>query len=414
MTETGQNKAGGERDSRAAPPQRVLGGELPLIRVLMVEDDPAYARIAASILLRSSSAHFEVSMAATRREGERHLTTSRPDVVLLDLTLSDSSGMDTVRHILDCAGDVPVVILTGLDSEKMAIEAIQAGAKDYIVKGRDPQSIIHAVRYAVERGHSERRLRETEGRLRDTQLQLIQSEKMESLGRLAAGVAHEVKNPLAVLLMGIEHLEPLLGANPEALETTGMMKDAVQRASIIIQRLLSYAAPSQCERGPADLHAILRRALAMSDYELRKKNITANLDLDEPMPSLQLDATAIEQALINLILNAAQASPEGATLTITTRQTTLTEPGGDVGRRATDRFPLGIRVVQCDVEDEGAGIPAEVGRRLFEPFFTTRPQGEGTGLGLCVTRNILDLHGGKVELLNRPEGGTCARITLIP
>lgn len=389
------------------------GDNLPRIRVLMVEDDPAFARIAASILLRAVTAHFEVSLASTLREGTMRLAAATPDVILLDLTLSDSSGMNTVQHILACAGDVPVVVLSGLDSEEMAVEAIKAGAQDYIVKGGDPQAIVHAVRYAVERSQNERRLRETESRLRDAQTQLIQAEKMESIGRLAAGVAHEVKNPLAVLQMGIEHIESLPQVQ-QAGETLNMMKDAVQRATFIVQRLLSYAAPSQCTRKPADLHALLRRACGMIDYEVRRQQVAIRFDFDGALPALMLDETAIEQALINLLLNASQASPVGGEIVVRTRQTRLNDPGHDVGRRATDRFPLGVGVVQCEIEDNGPGITDDVARHLFEPFFTTKPQGEGTGLGLCVTRNILDLHGGRVELVNRAGGGTCARITLVP
>jgi signal transduction histidine kinase len=412
-----QNDTNGSLNGPAPAPGRALSpnvGVTPVIRVLMVEDDAAFARIAAAILLRATGVTYEVSLASTLNEAERKLAQMTPDVILLDLMLPDSSGMNTVQRMLEFAGDVPLVILSGLDSDKIALDAIHAGAQDYIVKGGDPHAITRAVRYAVERSQSERRLLETEENLRTTQLQLMHAEKMESVGTLAAGIAHEVKNPLAVLQMGIENIELHCQNTTAAAETVQMMKDAVQRASLIVQRLLTFAAPTNCDRKPAMFGEILGRALAMIDFEIRKRVITVRQILDDKLPVLLLDATAIEQVLINLLLNAAQASPDGSTITIRTRQAVLTEVGGDVGRRATDRFPVGIQVVQCDIEDEGPGISPEIERRLFQPFFTTKPPGEGNGLGLCVTRNILELHGGKVELLNRPEGGALARITLIP
>ncbi len=385
------------------------------IRILMVEDDAGFARLAASILLRTADANFEISLADTLQEAEKRLVASTPDVILLDLTLPDSTGMNTVRRILDCSGTAPVVILSGTDSDKLALEAIQAGAQDYIVKGGEPQNIVRAIRYAVERAQNERRLRETETHLHNAQKHLIHAEKMESIGTLAAGVAHEVKNPLAVLQMGIERMNAISqDKGPEAAETLRMMTDAVQRATSIIQRLLTFAAPSSSERKPADLHEIIQRAIGMIDYEIRRRHLTIKQELAPHLPSLLLDANTIEQVIINLLLNAAQASPELAAITIRTRQTSLTQIGGDVGRRASDRFPVGIGVVQCEIDDNGPGLSPEVERRMFQPFFTTKPQGEGTGLGLCVSRNILDLHGGKLEIYTRPGGGTRARITLIP
>lgn len=400
-----------QRENGGKPPSPV-----PTIRVLMIEDDAMFARLAANFFLMSQGAQFDLTLAGTLQEGLHYLQTVSFDVVLLDLTLPDSKGMETVDRTLACADGIPVVILTGLDSEKMALQAIRAGAQDYVVKGGEAENVIRAVRYAVERNRTENRLREAERSLKEAQLQLIQAEKMESVGCLAAGVAHEVKNPLAVLQMGIERLGFLLESknDEETTETMKMMSDAVMRASSIIQRLLTFSTPTSTQRIPVSLNEVVERAAGMIDYEVRRRKLTVKQELAGDLPRLLLDPTSIEQALINLMLNAAQASPEGGTVIVRTRQTRLDKPGGNVGRRTTDRFPLGINVVLCEIDDSGPGLTPEAQRRLFQPFFTTKPHGKGTGLGLCVTRNILDLHGGKIDVLNRPEGGVRAAITLLP
>lgn len=213
------------------------GGDAPLIRVLMVEDDAAFARIAASILLRAKDAGHEVSLASTLREAETLLATTRPDVVLLDLTLPDSSGMNTVERVLACAGDVPVVVLSGIESETMALAAIRAGAKDYIVKGGDPRAIVQAVRRAVERSEGERRLLEAEEQLRAARLQLVQADGAESAGLPDATTAHELKTALAVLHMGIENIERRYGQDAGMAATLKLMMDAADRAMLAIQRL---------------------------------------------------------------------------------------------------------------------------------------------------------------------------------
>lgn len=401
-------------ESRAPADATAQRGDSAVIRALMVEDDAMFARVAAMTMLRAVGVHYEVTLASTLKEALRHLAATTPDVILLDLTLPDSTGMDTVQRVIGRANGAPVVILTGLDSEKMAIDAIQAGAQDYVVKGGDPQAILRAARYAVERSLAEKRLLEMQANLRKTQLQLIHAEKMESVGTLAAGIAHEVKNPLAVLQMGLEHIELVNAGNKDTTDTLRMMKNAIQRANAIIQRLLTYSTPSTSVRHPANLHDIIDRAINMVDHEIRRRHLHIRREFADILPELLLDANAIEQAFVNLLLNAAHASPDNRTITVTTRQAQLQTPGGGVGRRVTDRFPLGITVVECDIDDEGPGLDTETERRLFQPFFTTKPTGKGTGLGLCVTRNILDLHGGRIELMNRPEGGARARVMLVP
>lgn len=413
----------GRSDRSAAPQSDRMSdaqGDAPdrartRIRALLVEDDSTYARLATASLQRSHGCELTVLRVACLAEAQQALLQAKPDVVVLDLNLPDSSGISTLKRLRETHPQLPVVVLTGLDDEELGMQTLQSGAQDYVVKGGDPNLINRAVRYAFERSQSEARLRSAELELRDAQLQLIQAEKLESIGCLAAGFAHEIKNPLAVLQMGLELLARHRNDHDaESTEALRMMEKAVERASSIVQRLLTFAAPAGAARRLIGLNSVIEQSRDMIQHELNRRGVQLAEELSPDLPPLLLDTTAMQQAIINLLANAVQASPRGGTVTIRSHRVRLVQPGGDIGRRQTDRFPLGLLTVQCEIVDQGPGLKPEVQRRLFQPFFTTKQQGEGTGLGLYVTRNIIELHGGKLELTNQPSGGARAVITLVP
>lgn len=385
-----------------------------LIHLLLVEDQPGYVRLLREQLQTSRHPKFLVSAAETLAAAETALVDPAFEVILLDLNLPDSRGLDTVRRVKAVAGDRPLVVFTGLEDDELAMAALHEGAQDYLNKGVPIEVVVRSLRYALERMRSQQQLLEAEGRLKAAQLHLIQAEKMETVGRLAAGVAHEIKNPLAIIQMAVDCL--LRRPDCRVGELVDVVHDAehaVQRAFRITNQLLSFAAPADLARRPEDFHVVLRTALSMVQHEVKRRGLTVETRLADDLPDLLLDRTAMEQAVVNLLTNAAQATPPGGRLIVTTRTRVLDIPGNGVGRRATDHFRLGQRVVICEIEDTGAGIAPEHLPRLFDPFFTTKPQGEGTGLGLGIVRNILELHGGRIELENRAEGGAKATLTLV-
>jgi two-component system, NtrC family, sensor kinase len=234
--------------------------------------------------------------------------------------------------------------------------------------------------------------------LKEAQLKLIQAEKLESIGRLAAGVAHEVKNPLATLLMGLDYLaESFTDKGEDVAMTIAQMSEAIKRADAIIHGLLDFAASGQLEIAETSLNSVVEQSLLLVYHGLRQKRIHVIKQLAADLPRLRIDRRRIEQVLINLFANSIAAMPLNGELRISTTMAKETD-----GR---------IRVV-LSVEDNGPGIPPEVLPRVFDPFFSTKPTGMGQGLGLAVARNILDMHGGKIEMSNRPEGGARATVTL--
>ena len=252
-------------------------------------------------------------------------------------------------------------------------------------------------------------LQEAHQQLRDVQLQLIEAEKMKSIGRLAAGVAHEVKNPLAILQMGLEFLNTL----PATDETTPLilkeMSDALMRADGVIRGLLDFSAPKQLEVKRASLNVVINQAVRLVRGEM--KGCTIQRELQADIPHLALDTDKISQVFVNLLTNALHAMQGGGTLTVRTYAKQLTGVGANIGDQRSESFRVGETIVVAEIDDTGPGVPDDKIGKIFEPFFTTKPTGKGTGLGLSVVRTIVDLHGATIDLRNLPEGG--ARVTLM-
>ncbi len=251
-------------------------------------------------------------------------------------------------------------------------------------------------------------LKSSHAELQSVQFQLIQAEKMESVGRLAAGVAHEVKNPLTVLLMGTEYLRKHLpDGDPELPTVLDEMADAVARANTVILGLLDFSRPGVLELKLEHPHTIVEQALVLVKHDLTRLNVEVVRDFAADVPPLNLDRAKMEQVLVNLFTNAIHAMSDRGTLTLRTRVVTASE----LGTRGAMHDPAEEAVV-VQVADTGTGIPAAKLLRIFDPFFTTKPTGTGTGLGLTVTQRIVDLHGGSIAIENNAGGGVCATIAL--
>lgn len=247
--------------------------------------------------------------------------------------------------------------------------------------------------------------------LRTTQEQLIQAEKMESVGRLAAGVAHEVKNPLAMIAMGLEIVSRRAATEDEKLaETIERMTRAVERAKEIVKGLVDFSSAHQLKLEPHSVNEIVKETLALARYQIEKSGIKMTVVYREGLPKIMVDATKAEQVLLNLCINAQQAMEKDGELTVRTRQGIMQHTKKNEGSRVHGTLRDGSRFVAIDVEDTGAGIEDEILDKIFDPFFTTKATGVGTGLGLSVVRKIVDLHQGMIEIVNREEGGVRATL----
>jgi two-component system NtrC family sensor kinase len=229
--------------------------------------------------------------------------------------------------------------------------------------------------------------------LADTQRQLAQADKLASVGRLAAGVAHEINNPLTGVLSYASLLRKRMEHDPPACEDLDVIVRETVRCRGIIRELLDFARPAAPARKPMDLNEVVRRAVSVVMTQLSLNQVNLSLDLSSDLPSVQADANQIQQVVVNLLLNAADAiGAEGGNIRATTR------PG-----------PAGT--IEFLLEDSGRGIPSEDLSRIFEPFFTTKGN-HGTGLGLAVSWGIVEAHGGSLEVQSEPGHGTCFTLRL--
>ena len=242
--------------------------------------------------------------------------------------------------------------------------------------------------------------------LKNAQLKLIQTAKLESIGRLAAGVAHEVKNPLAVIQLGIDYLNQTAKAtaNRDYTETVQDMEDAVRRADAVIKGLLDFSRSEQLSLSLLDLNSVIEESLLLVKHEFTRNHIALEKHLAEPLPQVELDRNKIKQVFINVFMNAIHAIGNNGDLSV---RTFIRRPAvaADAGQAAA-----GGNIV-VEIEDTGTGIPDDKLDKLFDPFFTTKPVGTGTGLGLSVSRNIIELHRATIKIANRK--GICgASVTI--
>ena len=323
--------------------------------------------------------------------------------------------LETVRVRSDGAPiDVSLSVAPTRDEKGRVVGGV-AIARDITVV---QQALRQAEQSSVKLSEREKALRHALAALRKSheegkaaQLQLVQAAKLESIGRLAAGVAHEVKNPLAIILSAVEFLSQAV-PNPDADVTMAMadMQEAVRRADHVIRGLLDFSHATDFTLSEGDLNAAMEKSIGLVRHALSKAKVTLVKELESNLPAVIMDSSKIEQVLVNLMINAIDAMPSGGSLTVRTKRRQLTQPGPDVGVRRTDRFRLGQSAVIVEIEDTGTGIDEGTRSRLFDPFFTTKPTGKGTGLGLAMSKTIVALHGGTIQIANREEGGARATI----
>ena len=261
--------------------------------------------------------------------------------------------------------------------------------------------LSHARRELETWNHTlEERVEEKTAELQRAQDTMVFTEKMVSLGRLAAIVAHEINNPLAGILVSVklvrrrlERIVPDEADRAKTDDTLAMIERETARSGDIVRNLLTFSRQRELAMGPENLGEILGRALRLVQHQVDLQGVSATLDVEEGLPEIECDANQIQQAVLAAMINAIDAMDDGGELRVR------------VGRDDEDHLFV-------EIADTGVGIPEEIRLRIFEPFFTTKAEGQGTGLGLSVMYGIVQRHAGRVTVDSTVGVGTTLRILL--
>lgn len=223
---------------------------------------------------------------------------------------------------------------------------------------------------------------------------LIRTEKLAAAGTLAAGVAHEVNNPLASISSLIQILQARPGVDQETEEMLRLISTQITRITQVTRDMMEFARARPSQRSRQDLREVIEAALRLARFDKQFQRLTVTTNFAPQAPLVRVDADQIQQVVLNLLLNARDAMPDGGTLGVVTK----CEPGADE--------------LIMEIADDGTGIPVEDVGKIFDPFFTTKAAGQGTGLGLAVCYGIVSAHGGRIEAASNNGRGTVIRITL--
>jgi signal transduction histidine kinase len=392
--------------------------------ILLIEYSTTYAKIIRDIFAESQDPVYTVSCTGSVAEGVKALSETVVDAVLLDPSLPDGEGLDSFRRVREATQDAPIIVLTGLKSEAVANTMLKEGAQDYLIKPDITRSaLLRCVRYGIERRRAE--------------MALAQSRKMESIGQLAAGIAHEINTPIQFIGDSIafirDSFEELNGVRRDclalcaALEQSGdqggrdealrrlregmaweelesevcealdRTQEGLRRVSEVVSAMREFSHPSGREKERADLNHAIQNTVTIANSQYRHvAELVAELG---DIPPVRCHLGEINQVLLNLIVNAAQAMEDSAN-------------GGERGA-ITVRSRLAGDSVRVEVCDTGPGIRDEIRRRVFDPFFTTKPVGRGTGQGLALAHaSIVKKHGGRLDFESRVGEGTTFWFTL--
>jgi len=367
------------------------------LRALIVEDDADDAELLLRELRRGG---YKVSAlrVETAQEMEAALRDQTWHIVFSDFTLPQFSALAALKVVRKLKLDIPFIILSGTVGEETAVDAMRSGAHDFMAKGRFSR-LLPAV---------ERELREAAGRAERAQIerQLRQAQKMEAIGLLTGGIAHDFNNILGGLVSCLDLAEQRVWDDDETRGLIGEAIAAAMHAAELTRRLLAFARQQPLvprsiavNELVAGMSTLLRRALGEAVTVLAAPAVGV-------WPAV-VDPTQLEDALLNLSINARDAMPEGGTLTIETANVSLDDAYAveNPGVAAGD-------YVLIAVSDTGTGMPASVIERAFEPFFTTKGNGRGSGLGLSMVYGFAKQSGGHVRICSEPGQGTTVKLYL--
>ena len=365
------------------------------LHILHLEDNPNDAALVQSTL-EAAGITCATTCVQDREAFVAALEHGDIDLILSDFSLPAFDGLSATEIVRARWPELPVILVSGSLGEELAIDSLKSGATDYVLKGRLSR-LVPAVRRAM---------LEVKTRAERTRLetQLIEAQKREVIGQLAGGVAHDFNNILSVIIGYTTLVASELNSDNRLQKYLGEIQHASDRAVGLTRQLLVFSSQETVDPVVLDLNAVVQD-LARMLRRLIDENIEMTIVPGPQIGRIKADSGHVGQVLMNLVVNARDAMPNGGKLTITTRNVTL---DGDDLRPHPEALPG--EYVLLSVTDTGTGMTEEVKARLFEAFFTTKPKGKGTGLGLATCHTIVQQSGGHIAVDSAIGAGTTFRV----
>ncbi|MCA9667834.1 MAG: response regulator [Myxococcales bacterium] len=365
-------------------------------KVMVVDDDALITDTLAEFFFVELD--FEPLTFTDPRDAAAHLRAHEVDVIISDMLMPEMDGIELLGIARDAQPDVPRIVLTGYADKDRALAAInEVGVFQFVEKPWQPERLRQTVVNALDKRQLVRRLAEE-------QAKLVQAEKMASVGFFAAGVAHEINNPLAGVMACLDALQNKQMAPERREQYFATARDGLERMHSIVRDLLDYARQRPPAPSALDAASVLQSCLNLLAPAVRAAKVEVVVELGEGDVELRADRSQLMQVLINVLTNAVHAAPAGGRVTVSAPLA-----GGDGGG---DNGDAGDGRVALVVADNGAGMSAETLARATEPFFTTKPEGEGSGLGLAVSAGLLEANGGVLEIASVEGEGTRVSLRL--
>jgi len=395
------------------------------VQVLLIEDSAFDVQVLLAYLSKDRDA-FVIHTAGTVGAAVEHLRAGGIQLVVTDLSLPDSRDFQTLSTIKAAAAGIPIIVLSGLSDEEVAVKMVEMGAEDYLVKGRiNRHLLIRAMRYGIERNrlkqelnraHDEleqrvqdrtaaltsttAQLQKTLDQLQQAQAQMVQQERLSALGRMASGIAHDFNNalsPIVALSEQLLHRSPAAQANSE--EYLRLIHLAAKDSCAVVQRLREFYRYRDANDvfTPVALNDIVRQVELLTKPRWKTQALGRGAFVQfvtdlQSLPAVNGNESELREMLINLVFNAVDAIPEHGTITVRTF------------RRNHE--------VLLQICDTGVGMEDDVRLHCLEPFFTTK-NAHGTGLGLAMVCGIVRRHGGEIQIDSAPGQGTTISISLM-
>lgn len=373
------------------------------INLVLVDDEADFRQTLAKRLARRDIVPRE---AGTGEECLLILAKEPADVVILDVKMPGMNGIEVLDHIKKEYPKTEVILLTGHASTQDGVEGMKSGAFDYLNKPVELEHLLGKIKQAHEKIRQDEKIRVSEEKLREAKFrvqmgqQMIAAERLASLGTLAAGVAHEINNPLAIMTEAAGWMKLILKKEKPAQMPRKQdfelalqkIQTSIERARRITHQLLGAARKDDSVLADVDLKRLVDEAIELVSREAKNKDVEIVQEIDPSAGIISSYLYQLRQVMINFLTNAIHAIGSGGKITI-------------IIEGMNDSIKLTVR-------DTGKGIPKEHIETIFEPFFATKSPGEGTGLGLFVTRGIIEKLGGTVEAESRLGEGASFYVVL--